>query len=91
MPGCLGTIGTRTGGDGVGKYPYMAVAADVAFPIHYFNEPNESWGSITAAAIVGIISIPLDFVIDTVLLPVDLIAWPLGGKKGFLGGTNANL
>jgi uncharacterized protein YceK len=69
----------------------MAVAADVAFPVHYINEPNESWGSRTAAVFFGLISIPLDLALDTVLLPIDLIAWPLGGKKGFMGGTNANL
>ena len=86
MPGCLGTYLSRTGGNGCGKYPYLAIVYDVEVPLHVMDQPHESWGSKTAAVIFGILSVPFDLALDTVLLPLDLIAWPLGGEKGFMGG-----
>ena len=30
-----------------------------------------------------LLSLPFDILIDVILLPADLIAWPFGYKKGF--------
>ena len=76
LSGCLlGTAYSRSGGENsFGKYPYMAIAVDV-----------KAMGS-PAAAGWGVLSIPLDLVIDTVLMPVDLVLWPLGYTKEKIKG-----
>lgn len=81
MSGCVGTILSRTpdGNENVsflGAYPYAGVVIDFRL------------ASLTRSGQLGdfsgplpLISIPLDIVIDTVLLPGDLIAWPFGYRK----------
>lgn len=70
LTGC-GTICTRYpgGSDGVGARPYEAVVQDAVI-----------CKSVEGCA-MGILSMPVDIALDTVLLPVDLIAWPYGCKK----------
>ena len=71
ISGCLGTISTRDKGNFAGGYPYQAVAFDgycVA----------EARGNLAPG---GLVSMPLDLVVDTVLLPIDLLLWPFGFKK----------
>lgn len=61
-----------------GKYPYAAVAWDV-------KELKTIGGSkIGEFGEFALISIPLDLIIDTIMTPVDLVAWPFGFSKGNL-------
>jgi uncharacterized protein YceK len=76
LSGC-GTIVSRTGEQKFGAYPYQAVGTDVVL---LFLPP------ITIPAAV---SLPADAIIDTILLPADLIHWADGDKKdGFLSDLN---
>jgi len=70
VTGC-GTLVSRTGHTSFGAYPYQAVGTDVAV---IAVEKPEVKG-------LAFISIPLDVVVDTVLLPPDLILWIAGHKK----------
>ncbi len=82
---CIGTISTRTGGDHIGRYPYQALYID------FYEMPQELIHKDENLAIVPlfIFSFPFDLVIDTVLLPADLITWPFGYEKGgFLDGIH---
>ncbi|HEY9049939.1 MAG TPA: YceK/YidQ family lipoprotein [Gammaproteobacteria bacterium] len=81
LSGCFGTYNTRIMDHNqakdtswAGKYPYQAVALDVDAAAN----PRHGGAIVT---IISIISIPLDLVVDTILLPVDLIMWPLGFEK----------
>ena len=74
LSGCLGTFSSRDC-DVVGKYPGMAIAED--FRVMGTPGPyGTGW-----LAVIALISLPVDIVVDTVLLPVDLIAWPFGLKR----------
>lgn len=86
--GCLGT-GTsripsynRPDESWFGSYPYRAVVDDVEIIAWSGGSIPDSpaWGSVGILA--GIVSIPFDLVVDTVLLPVDAIGWICGKKKG---------
>jgi uncharacterized protein YceK len=61
VPALCGRVGswmTRNwNGGGFGRYPYMAVYYDVA------QEKDLS---------LGLVSLPLDFILDTVSMPVDI-------------------
>lgn len=77
--GC-GTLFTRCGDNGnvIGKYPYSAVGKD----IDMIASVESGVGyTILLIAPSGLISLPIDIVVDTVLLPADLIAWPFGLSK----------
>ena len=77
----MGTAGTRfQNGSFAGAYPYSAVGTDVVLA-KYISGNDDIHGFGYGA--MGIISIPLDVLIDTALLPFDLIAWPFGFKKSF--------
>jgi uncharacterized protein YceK len=87
--GCLmGTLATRT--DRVeqtsetkqevspfGGIPYAATGSDLA-GLQDFNDQDDV-GPIAAS--LSFVSIPLDFVVDTICLPIDLILWPCGFRK----------
>jgi uncharacterized protein YceK len=80
--GCaFGTAVTRMNIDKLntplfGKYPYAAVVGDLKIvPTIGSHHEGDFFGGL------ALISIPLDFVIDTLLLPIDLVAWPFGFKK----------
>lgn len=76
--GC-GTILSRSGDRPVGAYPYQAVAVDVRIlressPESRHVDDAIGWTGVTIA----------DALIDTVLLPVDLVFWLFGvHKDGF--------
>ena len=81
LQSCMGTGFTRLqDGSFAGKYPYSAVGADAVMVKEAFGRPVDHGGGF---ALVGIISFPLDIVLDTILLPVDLIAWPFGFEKSW--------
>jgi hypothetical protein len=90
LTGCMGTYMTRIepiNGSFCGKSPYESLAADGFLVSHIGGgrdtSTNGSYDNgMGAFAWFGLFSIPVDFVVDTVLLPIDLIAWPLGYKKG---------
>lgn len=66
--GC-GTIMTRGGEPTFGGYPYQAVANDLTVWI-----PNSfKFDDLNPA--LPIISAPFDLVVDTALLPVDILCW----------------
>ena len=81
--GC-GTIYTRTNRSPVGRYPFDAVALDLWMLPMAFTGRHEVLGEskhgkqLTA---LGLLSLPIDLVLDTVLLPVDGIAWLFGAIK----------
>lgn len=81
LNGCFGTYATRFMANDrskdtswVGKYPYQSIASDFNTAAH----PRHGGAVIT---MISIVSIPFDLVVDTILLPVDLILWPMGLKK----------
>lgn len=77
MTGCvLGTAGTRVAneGDVAGRFPFQAVGSDVET---VFSAPHPH----VDLRPLAVISIPLDLVMDVVLLPFDLILWPFGFSK----------
>jgi uncharacterized protein YceK len=67
----MGTLQTRTGQDFFGSYPYKAVVADL------YYAPQD----VTVMCLAGILSLPVDVVVDTGFLPVDLAAWACGYEK----------
>ena len=81
LSGCIGTATTRClskNGSVFGSKPYQAVSQDIEF-----NKENET---TLDKFYMLFLFLPVDAIIDTILLPVDLIAIPFGKKKevGFL-------
>ena len=76
LSGC-GTVGTRLGHTSFGAYPYQAIATDVE-AVAEADVPGE-------IRILAFLSFPFDLVLDTLLLPPDLILWAAGHKKDGLG------
>jgi len=80
VAGC-GTVMTRNGSATFGAYPYQSIAADgqlfdeAALGHHRFSTSDCCLG-VTMA----LVSVPIDFCVDTVMLPVDLGYW-IGGKR----------
>jgi len=73
---------TRVSEDPFGAYPLQGVAFDfymgnevVGNSIQNHEDPDQ--------LLYPLLSLPFDLVIDVILLPADLIAWPLGYEKGF--------
>ncbi len=66
-----GTLVSRTGNTSFGAYPYQGVGTDVA--VVAVEKPE--------VKVLAFISIPLDLVLDTLLLPPDLMLWIAGHKK----------
>ena len=93
LNGCLGTVMTRTGGQGVGQYPGLGVYISAYAHPKSLIEQSKAGKLPPDSYIYGIplciVFIAVDLSLDTVLLPVDLFAWPLGAKKGFMGATYA--
>ena len=79
VSGCLGTIHTRQGDsvDFAGQFPYQAVATDVNSIVN--GVENDNFGFFFFG--FGLMSLPVDCVLDTLLLPADLVLWPCGFKK----------
>jgi uncharacterized protein YceK len=70
ISGCC-SIGTRMELPPEDHYPYMGVAADLQM-MEFLVGYDPSRGPM-AALVWGLIDLPPSFVVDTVLLPVDLI------------------
>lgn len=68
-----GTIASRGGKTAFGAYPYYAVAADATF----ITAEKED----IKTKIAAFVSLPIDLVADTLLLPPDVICWISGKKK----------
>jgi uncharacterized protein YceK len=74
--GCAGTLHSRfdrvqsTSSSCFGKWPYQAVVTD--FVVVKNKHP---------LAIVAAVSFPIDIIIDTICLPLDLVLWPFGFEK----------
>lgn len=93
---CMGTLETRDGKyaghmsanlnehpDRFGEWPYEAVWVDVLWGdtiIHHDGGGVLAFGEAILAPLFWL-SIPLDFAIDTILLPADLVAWCFGYEK----------
>ncbi|MFY9342373.1 MAG: hypothetical protein WAT39_07780 [Planctomycetota bacterium] len=76
--GC-GTLVTRTSAPVVGAWPFEGAACDVALVAHAFTA--ESQADRETNFLIGLLSLPIDLVIDAALAPVDLIAWLFGAHK----------
>ena len=82
LPGCTGTMLTRTSSpmpmaatgsyDSFGGYPFQAVVVD-----YHIEERSGSAGDNYTV----FVSLAVDLVVDTVLSPIDLIAWAFGCRK----------
>ena len=82
LPGCTGTRLTRTASpmplaasgsfDSVGGYPFQAVVVDYRI---------EESGGNTGDNYTVFASLAVDLVIDTLLSPIDLVAWAFGCRK----------
>jgi hypothetical protein len=82
--GCMGTQYSRLAGgeDHFGKWPYQAVATDClavkdTFKGCFGKDPT----MYPVFGVFGFVSLPVDCVVDTILLPLDLVLWPCGYKK----------
>lgn len=83
VPAC-GTAFSRGSGVAVGAYPFQAVAIDGYFISKTFNQPEDFMGMTATGPLFllwGLVSLPVDLVIDAILLPIDLGAWMLGAYK----------
>ncbi len=74
LSGC-GTLMSRGSGSILGAYPFQAVATDVAMMSGAYESDYEKW------LMLGLVSTPVDLVLDLVLSPIDLIAWGMGARK----------
>lgn len=87
LAGCYGTEFSRgTGPYAVGKYPFEAIVIDIGFMAQVRVDgrnagtapqdgPNLFWW--------GLVSLPIDTVVDVALAPVDVIAWIFGCDKAW--------
>lgn len=85
-----GTVLTRTRGDVFGYYPYEALVADarlIGYGLGFDIEIQGHGDRMTADDGIGggLISLPIDLVLDTIALPIDLVAWAFGCDKRILG------
>ena len=82
LSGCTGTMLTRSdepmlhaesgSHDMFGGYPFQAVVAD-----YHIEESGDNSGD----SHVVFVSLAIDIVVDTVLSPIDLVAWAFGCHK----------
>ena len=84
--GC-GTLITRGGYEHFGAYPYQGVGKDVTMLAKTPKAIVHPEG--IGEAILVIVSLPCDLILDTVFLPVDAIGWMRGKKKdGWLSSVH---
>ena len=86
-----GGIGeTEYGNDSFGTPLYAAITEDIVCTGELFEGRNydkffdcsDTWGHLSLlGGLWGFCSLPVDVVCDTVLLPIDLIAWTCGYDK----------
>ena len=79
-----GTLTTRRPVRPVGAYPFAALWTDGLMIGQMFNGPV-AFGSFEMSgvevALWGVVSLPVDLVVDAVFLPVDLVGWAFGARK----------
>ena len=84
MLASCGTIYSRGGGEQFGRYPLQAVATDLYFISKTF-EPEQEFMGLAANGrlflLLGLVSLPVDLVVDVVAAPLDVVAWILGAHK----------
>lgn len=96
--GCMGTLFSRSlvreerTGAFAGRYPYQALGTDCSMVWTLVGKNHEYMDPLSGqfmaiGAVFGFVSLPCDLVFDTVLLPADLIAWPLGFEKRRIADT----
>lgn len=90
LTGCTGTMVTR--GDRpmphvttaphslFGGYPFQAVVVDMQMEMQGVNDDGEH-GRGSGNPVGPILSLAVDLVVDLVLSPIDLVAWPFGCHK----------
>lgn len=68
----------------VGAYPFAAVWTDGIMIGHMFSGrvalPSFDMSGVESA-LLGVVSLPIDLVLDTVLLPADLVGWAFGARR----------
>ena len=67
-----------------GAYPFAAVWTDGEMIGHMFSErvalPSFDMSGVEVA-LLGVVSLPIDLVLDAVFLPVDLVGWAFGARR----------
>jgi hypothetical protein len=85
-----GTMFSRSQDHTFGRYPFEAVAKDGVMISRCF-EPKVQVGGADlpgyTLTLWGLFSLPVDLVIDTLALPVDLVAWACGNHKNDFYGS----
>lgn len=69
-----------------GRYPFAGVANDFVYISRLFDRPREMWGMSASGPLFtfwGLLSLPIDLVVDTLASPLDCIAWANGVEKGY--------
>lgn len=83
VSGC-GSLFSRGMGAPFGGYPFEAVALDAVF-ICSVGGPGQQvldqWMTGDVLFFWGLLSLPFDLLMDTIMLPVDLGAWACGHHK----------
>lgn len=87
--GCMGTIFTRVQRPNpdkswTGAYPFQAIALDCYGSYQMIQTGGSDKVSPGLGVTILLLSLPIDIVVDAVLLPVDLVAWPMGFEKNDL-------
>lgn len=85
--GACGTLATRQEppyGQPFGAYPMAAIGYDFVMMARAFGPGTELWGGQIGGPVlmvVGLASLPIDAVMDVILLPVDIVMWVSGKEK----------
>lgn len=84
---CCGTMMTRERGDRFGAYPFAAVASDLIW-MSRIGEGLQENPRVPALLlngpglfVSGLLSLPIDLLLDSTMLPFDLVGWAMGGRK----------
>lgn len=79
-----GTMTTRSPARPIGSYPFGALYVDGIMIGQMFQErvvfPSFDMSGVEIA-LWGIVSLPVDLVLDAVFLPADLVGWAFGAEK----------
>jgi len=75
--GCVGTFMTRFDNDFFGSYPFLAAYYDLQITGACLEEPS------FLAVPAFFIALPIDFAVDAVFMPIDLVCWAAGKEKDY--------
>ena len=79
-----GTFDSRLAGGLVGAYPLQAVGTDLWLIAQVGQGERVLMGLLVngrGMMVCGLLSLPIDVVLDVMLLPCDVVAWILGIRK----------